>query len=359
MIDKLLNIHRIKFTVLDNLFKDSLTKVKNVNIHIDLHSILASLYEYKNHAELNWHDDKTNMIVSSCIINLAAHYRLFFFKHKIKTFIFFYYGNEKPRNNSYYYPEYGYKFFDKYSLDNEDYGPANKEITQNLKLVKIISDYVPYVYYINSKFIEPMIACAHNIINYVKADKDIIITKDPYWYQCLNFDSAQILRLKRDESYLIDKKNLYEVLLKDSTYETTHVNQELLSIVYSFAGIKTRDVKGLSGYGYTKICKVLDLAIERGLIKSSYTHIKNILDEIYKGTNEKELLEIFKAIDMRYQLNELTVAQKEQLTNCIVDKFNKKDILKLNEKIYTGEYSLMIEELFKVEESYTTKKLKW
>ena len=340
-------MNRIKFSVLDELFGDKFkNEKKNISIHIDLHTIFEPFYDFKNYEETNWLNEKTNTIITACVINLCAHYRLYFGKNKIKSKIYMYFGSEKSRNNSEYYPEYGYKFFDKYSKDNEDFKPVNKEIYFSLKLIKTISMYIPGVYYIDCGKIEPMNACAYIITKYPE-DYNLVITKDPLWHQTVSLSNTEVLRLKRDESYIINRDNVVDILLKDSSYKKQFVNHELLSILYSFAGIKTRNIKGLSGYGYTKITKILDLAIERGIIRSKYTHIKNIIDEIYTGNQTEYLINVFKAIDMIYQLNNLTVAQKEQLTDCIKDKFNKRDLMRLNEMIFTGENSLMLQELFK------------
>jgi hypothetical protein len=357
MIEKIVNMNRIKFTVLDEIFKDKLKGTKSVSIHIDLHSILEPFYDYKNYEETNWLNDKTNMIITSCIINLCAHYRLYFGKNRIPTKIYMYFGNEKPRNNSSHLVEYGYKFFDKYSKDNEDFKPVNKEVYFSLRLIKIIATYIPGIYYIDCGNIEPMNACSYIILK--EPDKyNLVLTKDPLWYQLISMTDTDILRLKRDESFPVTRENVIDLLLKDSSFKNQFVTYELLSVLYSFAGIKSRDIKGLSGYGYTKITKILNLAIERGIIRSKYTHIKNIIDEIYNGNQEEYLINAFKSIDLTFQLNSLTAAQKELLSDCIKDKYNKRDLKRLNEIVFTGENSLMIEELFKYAPK-TKSEFKW
>jgi hypothetical protein len=352
-------MNRIKFAVLDELFKDKFEKKhKEVSIHIDLHTILEPLYDSKNYEETNWLNDKTNTVMTACIINLCAHYRLYFGKNKLATKIYLYFGSEKPRNNSEYYNEYGYKFFDKSSKDNEDYKPINKEVYFSLNLIKTIATYIPGVYYIDCKNTEPMNSASY-MITKDPSDFNLVLSKDPLWYQCIALTNTEILRLKRDESMLITRENILEFLLKGAAYENQFVSYEQLSILYSFAGLKSRDIKGLSGYGYTKIVKILDLAIERGLLRSKYTHIKNIIDEIYNGNQEDYLVNVFRAIDLTFQLNNMTTAQKTSLTDCIKDKYNKRDMLKLNQLVFTGENSLMLDELFKYAEQPKSTNLKW
>ena len=359
MIEKIVNMNRIKFAVLDELFKDKFTKKdKSVSVHIDLHTILEPLYDSKNYEETNWLNDKTNTVITSCIINLCAHYRLYFGKNKLASKIYMYFGSDKPRNNSEYYDEYGYKFFDKYSKDNEDFKPINKEIYFSIKLIKTIIAYIPGVYYIDCKNIEPMNACSYMVTN-DPADYNLVITKDSLWFQAISLSNTEVLRLKRDESFIISRENIVDILLKDAAYENQFVNYELLSVIYSFAGLKSRDIKGLSGYGYAKIVKILDLAIERGLLRAKYTHIKNVIDEIYNGNQSDYLMNVFRAIDLTFQLNDLTTAQKTTLTDCVVDKFNKRDLLRLNEIVFTGENSLMLDELFKYPHESKSKSIDW
>jgi hypothetical protein len=359
LIEKIVNMNRIKFSVLDELFKDKFSKKdKSISIHIDLHSILEPLYDAKNYEETNWLTDKTNTVITSCIINLCAHYRLYFGKNKLASRIYLYFGNEKPRNNSEYYNEYGYKFFDKYSKDNEDHKPINKEIFSSLKLIKTIVTYIPGVYYIDCKNIEPMNSCSYMITN-DPDDFNLVLSKDSLWFQTISLSKTEVLRLKRDESFLITRENVIDILLKGFAYENQFVNYELLSVLFSFAGIKSRDIKGLSGYGYAKIIKILDLAIERGILRAKYTHIKNVIDEIYNGNQSEYLMNVFRAIDLTFQLNNLTTAQKTSLTDCIKDKFNKRDLLRLNQLLFTGENSLMLDELFKYSDEVKPKTIKW
>ena len=233
------------------------------------------------------------------------------------------------------------------AINYEKYKPVNVEVASNLKLVKLITEYIPDVFYIRCKNVDPVIGIGHIINTY--DNKNLIITKDELLYQLINMNKTTILVPKRDESYIIDKNNIYSILLAKKSYTVTTLLPELLSVVYSFSGMKSRDVRGLTGYGYYKIAKILDIAAQKDIINNKYTHIKNILDDIYTGTNEnsKLLINNFKAIDLAYQLNELTIAQKEILNNCITTKYNKKDLLSLNNTYYTNDNSIMLEELFK------------
>lgn len=346
MILQLLNIHKIKFVILEKIFED-VKLSETVNVHIDLHSVLADLYKSTNYGETNWIDTEHGIAISSAIINMAAHYRLFFYsKYRINTRIFFYFCRSKPKNNASYYSEYGNRFFNKYAECNEEFAPVNTEVSNNLKLTKIITDYIPDVYYMECKNIEPLVAASYMVNRY--CDTNIVLTRDIYWYQAVNLSPiTYVLHSKRDDSYLITKKNIYDYLLKDNQFKSKYVTSELLSVIYSFSGVKSRDVRGLKQYGVVKIIKILDMAINRGLIKSSYTHIKNVLDEIYSGDESPLLIDSFKAIDLQYQLNELSVGQKTSLDDCIVNKYNKKDLLNLNVTHYTDDYTLMIDELFK------------
>ena len=113
MISQLLNMHKIKFPILDSLFAN-IELPKSLDIHIDLHSILTDLYKSYNYMDTALLDKENGIAISSCIINIAAHYRLYFYsRYKIATRIYFYFCNNKPKNNSVYIPEYGHKFFDK------------------------------------------------------------------------------------------------------------------------------------------------------------------------------------------------------------------------------------------------------
>lgn len=360
MIQKIINQHRIKFNTLHELFDNKYNKSKyknsTIDIHIDLHSILSDLYKDSNYSESNYLEDKNSMIISSCIVNLAAHYRLFFHsRYKMNTKIYLYFANKKSRNNSEYYQSYGYKFFDKYSEDNAEFLPVNNEVSNNLKLTQVIFEYIPFVYYIDCGNIEPLIACNHMIKN--SNNNSIILTKDEYWYQSVGYNSnTEILRLKRDDSYIINSDNIYKVLLKGKSYQAKYISESFLSVIQSFTGVKSRDIKSIKKYGYSTIIKILDQAVNKDYIPNRYVHIESILDEIYTGDKKEDLISIFNAIDIKIQLEELSKAQKTHLSDQIKDRYNKRDLVALNSKYYTGEDSLMLEELFR---GITKPPLKW
>jgi hypothetical protein len=295
---------------------------------------------------MGWLDDDEDMVISSCIINLAAHYRLFFqSNYNTSTRIFLYFGNQAPRNQTSYMPDYGHKFFGKYGDNNAEYYTTNTAIARNLKLCEIIVPYITGVYYIPTGNVEPVVAASYMMVKYPNTP-DLVITKDEHWFQLVNVDrDVNILRLQRDESCLICQDNVYDYLLGRNTFRPSYVPPEMLSTVSTFAGVKSRDITGLQGYGFAKSLKLLDSAINRNLIAPKRTNIRNILDDIYNGPDQELLINTFKAIDLQFQLNELTLAQKEALSDNIRDRYNRKDLIDLNNQYYTGEDSLMLEEL--------------
>jgi hypothetical protein len=332
IIMKIIGVNKIKYGVLDREICNLYTNYGMVNVHIDLNTILKPLFTEDN--EKNMDTGSYEYHISSGILNLVAHFRAYFaYKKNLKTKFFLYYCNSELDN--------GCKYF-KDTFKSIDYKNIFYSIEKALELVDIISTYCGGVYYINTKSVEPAVAMNHFINTKSESSRNLIITKDEMLYQLINVGDTEILRLKRDESEMIDVSNIYEFILRKTKYDSTHMASELLSLYMAYSGIKTRNVQGVCK---TKIIKVIDKAIESGkLLNEYYPKVEYAISD--GGLPDAEIvIANFDKVDIHTRFKELSRPKVLELNNCIIDKYSRDDLRNLNIKYYTDELYLMLEEL--------------
>lgn len=319
-IRKTLGIYKLKFSYLDEILEDS--EYNNVYINID--SIIKTLYKLSKII-----DDKENyaITISSSIINIVAHYKLYFVKKKQfpKFYLF------KSKDNT------GALFDNLIDVDN---------------LLKIIFKYVPNVYYIRcSNDIDASIY--HFIQN---NDNNIILSKSSLDLQLVS-PNTQLLWLKRDESLLYNIYNLYDYYCE---VENSNIPYQLFSILLSISGVKDV-VSGVKKIGKKRGCKLLESYIEMGAMSTHYDNIKDFISdaEISNSSINSILIRNYEQLDTILKYSKFTSSDKKKLDNYIVDKFSFKDIKELNIKYFTGDDSIMLDELMIVDNKNKNNRIVW
>jgi hypothetical protein len=343
IVYRALNCNKVKYSTLDNIITYDSRGTSGINIHIDLHSILSDIYSNKTIKEETGQLTETEYIsISSSVINMIAHYRHYFNKKQIPSKFFLYFSNKRPAYNMSISPMYAINLYERYNNKSA----CSINVMDNVNLIKTIVKYIPNCYFIDYSGVEQLTSCAYMINNYtLNQYRNLVISKDPLWYQLINLERTEILRLKRDESYIVNKSNVYTHLLSASKYEVGKISTEFLGLIYAFSGVKSRFIEGIKGWTILKIIKTLDTSIMEGNIINEYHYkVNSVVSEIYDGDEKDYLLENYELVDMRKQLGKISTANIEMLS-MLEDKFSKDGLLELNTKIYKGEYSLMCEEL--------------
>ena len=157
MIDILFNMKKIKFNKLDELINDNKVDLscKHVNVFINIEPILKHLTTMKidNYMRVK-NNSKVFQLIAN-IINLAAHYRLYFSSRKIYSNIYLYVQHpfDIIYKNQIYNKDYrdGYKF--RYA-DNVNNFIVCDNISASIPFIKIILEYVENCNFIESGEIE-------------------------------------------------------------------------------------------------------------------------------------------------------------------------------------------------------------
>lgn len=317
-IRKTLGIYKLKFDYLDELIDKPYD-----NIYINLDSILKTLYKLSK--VLNDSDNYVITITSS-IINIVAHYKLYFAKKKC-------------------YPKiYLFKTRDIDGILYENLSDVNN-------MLKLIFKYVPNTYYICCDEID---VAMYHFTN--SNTNNLILSKSIMDLQLLSFHT-DLLYMKRDESILYNIYNLYTNYLD---IDSSRLSYQLFPIMLSITGVKDY-VNGVKKIGKKRAHKLLETYLDNGALNTHYSNIEDFISdaEINDKSMATTLINNYELIDTIYRYSLLSSSDKKKLDNCIVDKFSYNDIKELNVKYFTGEDSIMLNELMIIDGKSKKIRIAW
>ena len=347
--DALLNSYKVRFMKLDKLFSDVEVKsvVDEVNIFINLESIYSLFHNRLIEEKLTSLEkpELSNHYVDmvSGIVNIAAHYRLFFTKNKIKSNIVFYYNPTQTYskyNSIMYNDSYRSKYVEKYSI-NPAFELCNMLIQQSAKNIKDILFYIDSSYLIYSDRIESSVIPL-TLVNEKKLDGkiNIMITKDMYDLQYAN-KNFLIIYPDKEDSKMITKNNLFKfVKQKEECDNEFELPPYLYSFMLSVIGDKKRSIPKLKGVGFTtiyknlsKLYRALDIDVNEFIsFEQLASSIKE--DEMFPNKNKERVVKNYMTIDIDRQYNIISDTQKINLYEQIVDKYDPEELKKMNDKYF-------------------------
>lgn len=358
-IDKVMHGRKIKYEVLNKLFDGHLPKKQLCNIFIDVHSLLKKLYIPVIAKSFDNLSGYNKFVISSQLLNIAAHYRHYFVSRKqMYTNIYFYYSMDKAEKLVAEHPVYRSSFYTKHIDKNFEYHNINKVVAQNLELCKLISDYIPHVYFINTKKED------YNIVPYhfLKEIEDsgtedefsIIYTDDKI--QAINaslFKDTYILTPNSDKSKLYYQDSLINFIIgKDD--EDYMMFPPLLQYSFGISGYNKYDVSGWKSYGHKRAIDYMIKQISAGNIRNiEYGTVNHFIEDLVsncKIDEEKQLQleKTYKLLSPKFNYSRLTDVTISNIftTSDLIDKAS---LTRLN-SYYYDKHPIMLDELMEGEE---------
>lgn len=210
-IEQLVTGSFVKYNRLRDLIGMSFrgSKATNLNIFIDLYSILKPLYSIDQ-----WSYRYDNILeLSSTIINMCGHYRTFFRNMGVYSKFYIIYGLNAPELNNSFVTGYNNLFISSYTKKQD----INKMVRSNIEALDMICQYLPGIYFYNigTNEICGMIARILRSLNDPNSES-IVITKDIVALELVPEYNVRILRpVKReeDESFIVDNSNLWDMFM--------------------------------------------------------------------------------------------------------------------------------------------------
>ena len=348
-LDALFNMHKVKFSKLEVLFKDVevQTLINKVNIFINIEAIFDHFHNPYMEEQMTILDDEATKDVYANIIsntiNLAAHYRLFFTKNKIATNIVFYVNEPNAyvqQNNCTHISKYRKKYNKDYT-DNVKYETLNGIMQQCYQSISRICEYIDGVYFVRSERIEssliPLLMTTEKMVD---GQLDIMISKDIYDLQYVNKKFLIIYPLK-DESKILTESNVYDVFREKCDLNNDYqLPAYLLPFILSVIGNKRRGIEKMRGMGLNSIYKALSKLFKAMDIgPEEYVSFEQLALAIKENPNDpsgnrEHIVNNYMCTDLDRQLAMVSNPQKTNIEKQLVDRYNETALLDINERYF-------------------------
>ena len=320
------------------------TDSSDVNIFIDVYSILKSLFQRGRNIRIT-----DSYCIASCIINLAIHLRAYFYtRHHVNTKLFIIYGGARPSNAISVYPSYNIK-----NIQMEDSNDYLKQLVRdNMEVINILCPYLDDIFAIVD-YENEFSVIASAIIDDMNADAgykvpNIIYSKDQLAYQLVAFKPRTFLyrpkkRANMDCSWVVTKSTLYdsyrygELELKQQSTSTS-LDVRMFSIYQGIAGVKSRSVSSFRNGNVT--IKLLEKAVSEGVFSMGYNLGALIRDQSLLKIQDKnppppDTINKISAIDLDHQ----TMLYKSTpayigLPTSIINLYNPQEIRNINDRYF-------------------------
>lgn len=330
------NLFKVKFAKLDELIEyniQTIPKGSSVNLFINMESILSKLSNPKVDEYLRVAQN-THIELISEILNLASHYRLYFTKNKINSNIYMYmqYPFNSDYKNRLFNKDYRKYYYHTYNYSLRCTALSNVFIN-TIPLTKIIFEYIEGIYFIESGSIENSIIPKIIMEHTNPKDFNFILTSSVYDYQFVNYNT-NIIVSKQDDSVLLTQNNIMEYI-KNAHRITLNKNISpyTLPFILSIVGSKHRNIYNIKGYGMKKVFKLLERALDDGLITDNTNNI-NLLISIIKAGYRDIIIDNFHCTDIDFQYNQLTKKDIHDVMSQCIDKFDNVSLKKLNDEFF-------------------------
>lgn len=357
-LESIFNYKKTKFLILEDTMKPYIDEnIENINLYIDVWSIISRLYQPNMVDGMNFSND-TIQTISSQIINIAAHYRNYIWTRLGKySTIYFFYSNKEDNFLKSINKDYKSDIYTKIDARNPVYMKLNKIINKSIDLAKLVITYLPNIYFIDTKNISPSLGMYY----FNTKDKDeksytFILSSDKVQFQLALNSNTTILHLKGDETTAIDKldliSNLFPKKKRDDVFIT--LVPEFYVFILGFIGEKKLSLNGLPKYGISKTIKLLEKLIDKRTLSNIEYDLDTFLESIKDSFTNEDYIDIYKksyfCMDLKYQFMNLS---KKDIINVfesnIVNRIDGVGLRNINDTLL-GEHYIMLEELMMGEE---------
>lgn len=345
ILDKIFNSHKVKYATMELLFQDVEVHkmISRVNVFINLESIFHLFHNTMMENMVHSMDKgETAEFYVSCIsnaINLAAHYRRFFTKNRIKSNIILFmcgYDEESKQNNQMYVDTYREKFIYNYT-ENPNYTLLNELFFSAFRSIKNVAEYIEDVHLVKSTRVEssliPLVLLDQKVLD---GQINIMVSRDTY---DLQYTSKGFLVLfpKGESSVLVTKDNLFRVLRNKYEFKGDRdLPSYLLSFILAVTGDKKRNLGKLKGVSWKKVYSDLCKLFKKlDIDEDEYVGFEAVAGCIKTNPNDEDdkrqkLINNYLCIDLDRQLGMVSEPQAMEITSQLINRYEVDTLENLN-----------------------------
>lgn len=314
------NMFKIKYSKLDELLVNiPFIKGEEVIVYINIESILKKLVSTITDRENVITTNKRNLILTSCVFNLVAHYRYYFHKKGICSKVYVYGPESIDMNylNRVYNKDYRTHMM---LLNIEETTSIGRTYNDSIKMIKTMLTYVEGVNFISSGIIEPSVVplVINNYFGFGD-NKNFLVTDDRYDYQYIK-DYFMILKPRQEKSIVIDFDNVMDIL-KEKTKCNNIPNPDInfLPFIISVLGDKYRNINKIKGLGISKIYNEINRGLQNNLISNEVNNI-NSLSCLIKEEFQNDFLINYMTTSIYEQYKKISEVEERYIINQVIDK---------------------------------------
>jgi len=346
-IDPLFNMHKVKFDILDKWnFIDK--SVSRVIVYINLENVFRLIMTPRTNNFIqaassvdagNDYEKKFSLSLISNIINLGQHYRLWLAKQNIDSRIILYWNYPIPEEykNKRYIPTYRTTHNDRYRKGSIETSIIVDRLEEAYKFLTTCIQYVNEVYLVNPLGIESSVIPL--LLDREVYQKDgvktmnVLVSNNPYEYSYVNYGFQIIYpSIKKKTPMLINDRNVIEVLKdKSGVSSVLSTSTNFLEFINAILGDSDRSIPKLSGVGIATIIKMIEVAIDRGMITESTKDV-DMLKSILKGDFVDIFERNYRSTNLEYQLKDIEPVEIHKITSCLVDNYDDNTLANMNEE---------------------------
>lgn len=340
-MDIIFNMYKVKYADMSKLLDGYPNG--SIQIFINLEPVLRRLYRADIESYLKANSKLRTYEFVSNVLNLAAHYRKYFSSQGRDTEVVMYMPDWK---NSYTNSLLikGYRDNTDTMLFNETtvYGKFLKE---SIDLLDTIVMYIEGVYLIKTNVIEPSLIPLLTKNHY---KNQLLITTDRYEYQYVNKGYTILRPRKGSQSYVITQHNAIEVMKEeDKILSSETMSPGFIPFALSFMGDTVRGIPKVKGVGLYRIMKLIEKAINEGIITENTTNL-TLLENLVIDDIKEQVINSFTCTDLSLQARLVGKSVFFQIEEQKQDKFDNVSLKKLNQ-MFLGS-PIMLNELMPAKE---------
>jgi hypothetical protein len=278
---------RLQQIVYETFSNTSIAEATDLNIFVDIYSVLKSVFSSHYRTTINNYTD-----ITAGLINLCGHYRRFFRSLSVNTKFYLVFSYNTCDINSKFVSGYNKEFKEKSEIKM-----FRDLVDQNIQLLEILCDYLPGIYFMKSiRNYESSVMIANLIENINERVPNLIISRDLY--------PLQLTYLYPYTSYLYPLKYHGQdnsVMIPIS--EKMNYKDVFWNFVAEHKHIKIDNFVGISPVNFTMV-EAMHRAPERCMTQlMNIVHVNKVLSSLTAGQDIKIIPDQLINLDIDISLN--------------------------------------------------------
>lgn len=346
MVRYLIGRARIKYSVLDQLFRGVYIQQPGVVMFVDASSILYRLYRNRD-LDMIYSVDPSIIIKDLVIsfLNTLAHYRRYMMTRLNKTNdIIVFFNRIPPDYQTMIYPDYRKSWYKLFDPKHPDFGPLTAIVEEAFNFIQGLVPYFEGIYVIDNIGVDDFTAMYH-MMNSPKY-KDwyhLIFSRNMLTTQMID-NSCSVLYNKRDDSYMITNGTVFKngILKGRKTGASENLTPKMLPFIWTLGGCSDIDLKK-SKYanGVADAVKMLNPLADQRLLQDTMS-IQGFLKELAKNVKENQvelksipdqLVNRYRILNLQFTSAALTDSQKINIWKSCVDLYDQFGLEEINDRL--------------------------